>query len=368
MSLLKRIAVVGVLAVLVACTGACSDEKTKPQEVIRPVVTMRVPDRAQERHRSFPGTSQAAIETKLSFRVAGEIEELPAKIGMQVKQGDLVARLDPTDYKIQVGRAEAAVAQAEAALAQAKADWERTRALYEVGNTSRRDLDRARAQFDASTASLSAVSQQLALARQQLRYTVLRAPVDGAVAEVPVDVHQTVAAGTPIALLTAGKRMQMEVGIPDSLISHVSVGDVVFVSFDAVPSQTFTGSVVEVGVESRVVSTYPVKVALRDTASRVRPGMSGEVAFTFTSDRQFIYVPPVAVIGENDGGRHVWVVDESTGIVSRRDVKTGELTPRGLEVLDGLETGELLVVRGVNRIQDGMRVRVMKEPHEEVRE
>ncbi|NJB67248.1 RND family efflux transporter MFP subunit [Desulfobaculum xiamenense] len=353
-----------VVALCVAVAG-CGNGETERKTVVRPVVTVTVPDPETGRQRAFPGTARAAIETRLSFRVPGEIEELPARIGMRVRKGDLVARLDPTDYRLQVGRAEAATAQAEAALAQARADWERTRALYEVGNTSRRDLDRARAQFDASEASLKASRRQLELARQQLKYTVLSAPVDGALAEVPVDVHQTVAAGQPVALLTAGDRMQVEVGIPDSLITSVHAGDKVTVRFDALPGEDFPGAVIEVGVESRAVSTYPVKVALEQASPHVRAGMSGEAVFSFDLRETTMLVPPVAVAGRSGGERYVWIADPEAGTVSRRDVTVGQLTSRGLEVLSGLRPGERLVVRGVNSLVEGQRVRVMDMPSEE---
>lgn len=356
----KRAPVLCAALALCLALAACGGEQKQEKPVLRPVVTMTVPDPQAGRERTFPGTARAAIETRLSFRVSGEIEHLPARIGMRVKQGDVVARLDPTDYRLQVGRAEAAVAQAEASTAQARSDWERTRALYEVGNTSRRDLDRARAQIDASEASLKAARRQLELARQQLRYTVLRAPMDGALAEVPVDVHQTVAAGQPVALLTAGQRMELEVGIPDSLIASIHAGDAVTVHFDALPGEAFDGSVVEVGVESRAVSTYPVKVALTNKAQGVRPGMSGEATFAFDAKSAYVLVPPVAVVGEVGQKRSVWVVDEASGTVKQRAVTIGKLTSSGLEVLSGLTPGEKVVIRGVHRLKDGQRVKVQE--------
>jgi len=349
-----------VLCVLAACAvlAGCSEDAPKRKAVIRPVVAIRVPDPEASRTRAFPGTARAAIESRLSFRVGGEIIKLPAKVGMKVRPGDLVARLDPTDYRLKLGRAEAATAEAAAALAQARSDWERTRALYEVGNASRRDLDRARAQFDASAAQYRSIKNMRKLASQQLKYTELRAPVAGALAEVPVEVHQTVGAGQPIATLTAGSRLQMQTGVPDTLIAKVKTGQPVKVRFDALPAELFAGEVIEVGVETGTVSTFPVKVALKEQDGRIRAGMSGDVMFSFAAQGDPVLVPAAASFSGADHVLRMWVVNEADKTVSSRKVRLGRLSAQGVEVLEGLHPGDILVIRGVHSIQEGQKVNI----------
>ena len=89
--------------------------------------------------------------------------------------------------------------------------------------------------------------------------------------------------------------------------------------------------------------------------------MAGEVRLRFSENGRggYVVVPPVAVAGDPSGGNHVWVVDEQAGVVRRRAVTPGELVSDGIEILSGLEPGELLVVRGVHSLEDGQAVRVL---------
>jgi len=356
----RRVCSICLLAGALVVPG-CTREATEGEPVVRPVRTMVVEDAGGSRKRPFSGVARAAVETILSFRVGGKIVDLPVKIGTAVQAGDLIARLDTTDYQLQVKQLEAQFAQAEAQFKQARAEYERVRLLYESENASKSDLDNGRAAYESASAQRDAITKSLELAQQQLGYCTLTAPIDGAIASKPVEVHQTVQAGAPIATLSSGDEMEMEIGIPEALIMNVQVGDEAEVSFEALPGQVFEAEISEVGVEPSG-STYPVKLVMKEGDERIRAGMTGEALLSFRSAFEHVfYVPPVAVVGAPGGARYLWVFDETRGTVRKQDVEVGSLTSDGLEILSGLEAGDRIVIRGVNRVEPGMKVRLMDE-------
>lgn len=362
-------------ALLVA---ACAEPAPPPEPPLRLVRTRTVETSGKARVRTFSGVARADVESRLSFRVAGTVEEVRVEVGDRVDRGGLLARLDPIDYELQEEQAEAALAQARAAERRAVADYDRVRGLYENKNASKSDLDAARAASDSAAAQREAAEKQLELARQRLVYTRLVSPAAGAIASVDVEINENVQAGQPVVLLSAGGRTEVEVAVPEALISGIEQGDPVTVTFDALPGRNFAATVTEVGVAAvGTATTFPVTVRLDADDTReggaVRSGMIAEVAFRFAGPAGRLLVPPVAV-GEDRQGRFVFVVETSAetgsggetgrGVVRRRAVEVGELTADGLEITAGLSPGERIATAGVRRLEDGLEVRLQEGPPE----
>jgi RND family efflux transporter MFP subunit len=349
---------------LVAVSSGCAD-KSEPEPVLRPVRYQPVYASGGTRTRSFSGVAESSMQTALSFKVQGTIQQLPVKVGDQVRSAQLIAELDPKDYELQVEDAQAGLERAEAERRNAESNYERTRALYENRNASRNDLDAARSAFESSLAAVTSAEKKLEMASLQLEYTKLRAPLAGAIASVPVEVNENVNLGQTVALLEAGSTPEVQVGIPGVLIARIREGDPVSVKFDAIPGRSFPAVVIEVGVATtRGATTFPVKVRLTAADAGIRSGMAAEVGFTFTTVEasEHFYVPPVAV-GEDRAGRFVFVVEpqgDELGLARRRNVTVGELTQDGIEVREGLADGDLLVTAGVSRITDGQQVRLLE--------
>lgn len=349
------------VAALAGCSGPPPAE-----EPIRPVRTEQVMRTGVSRVRTFSGIARAGVESRLSFRVAGTVQRVAVNVGDSVRQGRLLAELDPRDYELQVEDAEASLAQARARARNAESNLERVRGLYENNNASQNNYDAARAEYEYSTAQVSSVEKKLELARSQLSYTRLLSPLDGAISAVDVEVNENVSVGQTAVVLTSGSRPEVQVAMPEIFIARVREGEPVEVTFDALPDRTFPAVITEVGVASGgLATTFPVTVRLRETPPDILPGMAAEVAIGFeTGDgRERILVPPFAV-GEDPRGRFVFVAepgDEGLATARRRNVEVGDLTGEGLEILEGLEESELLITAGISRIEDGMQVRLLRE-------
>lgn len=361
---IHRIAsLVGWSAVLLMA-GSCTEELVEQEEVLRPVRTQIIEATSGGDRAAFAGVAKAAIESRLSFRVGGTVEEVAVKVGDRVRRGKMLARVDTTDFELSVEQSEASLAQARAALRQAEADYDRTRALYENNNASKAELDAGRAAAESATAQVEAAAKGLEQSQQQLRYTRLVSSMNGAVGAVDVEVNENVSSGQVLFRLTADSAPEVEIRVPEVVIAQIRSGQAANVVFDAVPGQTFGATVTEVGVTSSGSSTFPVTLRIDDDSRRIRSGMAAEVILSVRHDNRpadalGIYAPLVAV-GEDQNGRFVFVLEAASGdtaTVRRRAVEVGDLGERGLRILSGLEAGETVVTAGVRRLSDGMTVR-----------
>ncbi len=357
-------AVATLCAALFLFNPGCGDsEAPAPTDVVRPVRYVEVLAGGSGRVRTFSGLSRAGLESRLSFKVAGTVDNIAVSVGDNVQAGQLLARLDEGDLRLQKEEAEAALRSQQARSRNAQADYERLRGLYENGHAAIGDLDAARANSETATASVRSAEKAVELARRQLGYARLTAPVEGSIASVLSEENENVQAGQTVCILTSGDLPEVEVSVSESLIFLIRVGTEVRVRFDAVPNRTFNAVVTEVGVSPTGASTtFPVTVRLREAESNVRPGMAAEVDISFQAPggENRIVVPAVAV-GEDRRGRFVFVVRDvqsEEGVARRVTVETGDLDSDGLEIVTGLSDGDILVTAGVHHLEDGQRVRV----------
>jgi len=344
--------------------ASCSKTEVVEKEQIRPVRYEAVFLTGSSKVRTFSGAAQAGQESNLSFKVGGSVLSVNVNVGDKVTTGQILAVLDDNDYRLQVQEAEASLEQAMAQARNAKSAYDRARALYENRNASKSDLDAARAGSESAEAAVKSIEKRLELARLQVSYTKLKAPVAGSIASVSIEVNENVSPGSPIVMLSSGKRPEVKVNVPEVLIDQVRKNNKVNVWFDAIPNKEFSATIVEVGVSSTGYgSTYPVTVRIDHTSSKIRPGMAAEVALNFNrvAGRRGVLVP-VSAVGEDREGRFVFVVEpgeNEMGVVRKTAVTIGEISGEGLEVLEGLSDGDLVVTAGVSKIVNGQKVKLL---------
>ena len=359
----KKWILLGLTSMLALATWGCEKEEVPVEPALRPVRTVMVGSTAAGRQRTFSGTAHAGMESKLSFKVAGNVKRIAVKVGDQVKKGALIGELDAKDYSLQVEQAKASLAQAQAQLRNAKAAFKRTRELYANRSASKSEFDAARAAAESAEAAVNASKKQVQLLRKQRGYARLTAPVAGSIADVKVQDNENVAAGQMVAVLTSGKEIEVHVAVPEMVISKVKKGSKVTVGFDALPDKKFAAVITEVGVSSvGAGTTFPVTARLIKTDKAIRAGMAAEVTFEFgKKDKSRRIIIPSVAVGEDRKGRFVFVVEqagEGVGAVKRLVVEVGELTGDGLEITKGLKDGDVVVTAGLRFLEDGLKVRL----------
>lgn len=406
-----------VLAVFAAV--GCGSGTADP-EIPRPVRAVKVADVVGLRSRTFPGRAEAVDEVDLSFRVAGQVIKLPVRVGDRVAKGDLLAALDPIDYRTALDLArgnlmraqaelaameagarpeeilqlQAGLSEAESSLERAEAEHQRNVTLRERGAISQSEFDLSRTMRDRAAAQLKTAQEALRIgqvgarkedlaakqgeikalqamvtdAENRLSFTSLMAPFEGGVAARFVDNFQTVQSQQPVLRLLNTASIKVVVQVPESAISLAPLVEKVTCWFDAFPDRQFEGRVFEIGTEAtRTTRTFPV-TALIDQPEDVKilPGMAGRVQAvvddTISIDQHQLTVPIGAVFTpDTQRQSYVWLVDEPSQTVSRRSVKTGAITSLGLTIVEGIEPGDWVVTAGVHSLREGQRVRLITE-------
>jgi len=261
------------------------------------------------------GAVRALTTVEVGSQVSGQIIELNADYNSEVKEGDIIARIDPQTFESRVASAQADIASArasldvqsaniasaEASFAQSERDYNRVKALYDqdaIAQSSLEDAERAlavakasldvsRAQLRSSQATLSQRQASLQSAQLDLDRTIIRSPIDGVVIERSVDVGQTVAASfsAPILFQIAQDLgdIRIDAAVVESDIGGIDAGDPATFKVDAYPNETFKGTVDQVRLASETLSnvvTYTVVIAAENPSDRLLPGMTANVEIT----------------------------------------------------------------------------------------
>jgi HlyD family secretion protein len=232
------------------------------------------------------GTMQATETVEVGTQVSGLLSEIHVDFNDQVKEGQLLARIDPTILRQEVQSAEASLARSQAELDQAARDLARATELYDAKVATALDFETAKYQHDKAEATLAQSQVALERARRNLEYTEIRAPIDGVVIERAVEVGQTVAASmsAPTLFILAGDLREMEIlaSVDESDIGLITHGQEVQFTVQAYPEETFKGAVSQVRLQSSVVEnvvTYDVVINVDNEDGRLLPGMTATAEF-----------------------------------------------------------------------------------------
>ena len=297
----------------------------------------------------FPGRVKAAQEINLAFKVSGTLQGFRLPEGAAVRQGQVIAALDPRDYQLQ---AEAV----EAEYRQIKAQAERVIGLYEEGAATADDYDRARY-------GLRQIEAKYRNSQNQLNDTELRAPFDGFVQRHLLDRGTVIGAGMPVVSLISNGAPEVEINIPGA--EYIRRGE--FAGFEAKfdfwPDRTVPLTLLSISPKANANQLYTVRLAVASqTDPMPSPGMNTMVEITFRPSEQLHTGIPAAALFADGEQSCVWIFREGDSTVVRRPVRVLALHTDGTAVVDSeLTAGERIVTAGVHQLHDGQRVAPMAE-------
>jgi RND family efflux transporter MFP subunit len=361
---MRRINAIHLFGVTVAAilVSACEKEVVEAPEVVRPVRIQTISSLKAGETLSYPGEIEGVQNAEIAFEVEGRLIELPAEEGVDVEQNQLLARLDPADYQ-------AGLDAAQAQFNSSKETFERFSEVFERGAISRQQFDNSRRQFEVEQA-------QLTSAKKALSDTELRAPFAGRIGRTFVDNFNNVQAKQSILLLQDLTQLDVVVNVPEQDWLRAKTGLTLAqqserakpsVSLSSLPDRSFPALIVEVAAAADPVTRTFQARARFDPPSDVAilPGMSATLTLNVPDDilpsESAVQIPANAVIGGDDGGSYVWVIDSATMTTSLAPVQVGQLSGSEVTILDGLGEGDRIAISGVQHLADGMQVRELTD-------
>ena len=341
-------------------------EEAPVEEIIRPVKALKVADVDTFENEKYNGIAKATQEVDLSFRVDGPMIERPVNVGDEVKEGQLVARIDPRDYEVRLRNAQGQLVKARAVLTRAKADLDRLLRIQkqDPGAVSEALVDKARQNRDSAQADINSLVAEVDRTKDDLGYTYLKAPFTGIITQTYREAFENVRRKQPVVRLLDPSQIEMWVNVPESQISLAPYVDKVWVRFDALGLEV-PAEIKEIGTEaSQTTRTFPVNLIMEQPANaKILPGMAGVARYTLklpedVKESEFL-IPVTAVLTDPEKQKsYVWLIDESAMTITRHEVTPGKLTGRGLRV-KGLQPGQWIAVAGVELLREGQKVRIL---------
>jgi RND family efflux transporter MFP subunit len=340
----------GVLMILAMVWG-CEKEKTQP-EIIRPVLAIKLEKSTGFGGRSFPGRAEATTELNLGFDMAGTIFLRPVNKGDKVKKGQLLARLDPRDFKNEI---DSAIAQRN----RDKAYRDRIAEALRAGAVSKQELTDAEARLEQSRALVR-------IKRKALEDSHIYAPFDGIVSWTYKEEKQRVQAKEVVLRLLDISEIEFTVAVPETLISRAPDVKDITITFDAFPGRKVSARIKEIGAEASAgTRTYPLTLIFDQPKDiNIKPGMAGTATSggpdVLKDDTEPEFLLPLTALFTTDGKSHkVWVIDESSMTVKPHEVTRGQLTARG-QYVKGLKEGMWVAVAGVDLLREGQKVTILE--------
>ena len=313
-----------------------------------------------------PGVAKATQEVELSFRVSGSLQQMPIKIGEEVRIGDTLAELDKRDFEVSSDNAKANLESAIAQLKNAKIEFERVVQIQRSnpGAVSQSNIDQKHTVYDSAKASKASAIAQMKAAQDRLSYATLKAPFDGVIVQRYVDNYQDIAANSPIFRLVDISKIEMDVSIPENQISHLPYVKNPRVTFEAFPDIEIPAQIKEVSNEaSKITRTYNIRMIMDPPPGiDILPGMSGyATADIMLPGQKFqVIVPLSAVFSSADSlTTFVWKYNKETQTVSKTVVQKGEISEQGLILSNGLKSGDWIATAGVHFLVEGQKVRLL---------
>ncbi|MBX4957684.1 efflux RND transporter periplasmic adaptor subunit [Rhizobium lentis] len=349
-----RLALVSAIGLGVA---ACSEEKAEVKQVVRPVKVVEIAKAGDSRKLDYSGSVKARTEMNLGFRVAGKITERLVDIGDRVTPGDVLARVDSTDYQLAVKTAEANLAAAERAVETADLANRRAEQLFDKNVAPKSQLEQAALSHDQAISQRDAALSALDQAKNQVSYTELKAGQNGIVTAINADIGQVVGSGAAVVTVAVDGEKEVQIAVPESDIAEFRPGKTVKASFWADDKLILDGKVREVsGSADQQSRTFAVRVSLPNDP-QVLLGMTATIEADVSNANSYASIP-LSALAEKDGKQMVWTVDRDTATVHGRHIKVADFTGDGVHVSEGLDTGDLVISAGTQFMSENLKVRV----------
>lgn len=300
------------------------------------------------------GTLRAYESVTLTAKVSGTVEKIAFEEGQFVKAGDELIRLDVSEKRADLEAARAAIATTRAQHAETGQKLERAQALRRTGAGTEAQVADLTLQLKTIETNIAAAEARERAAAARLDDLIIRAPFDGRVGLRQVSLGALVDNKVSVTTLDDISRMRLDFAVPETLVGRVGIGAKVSATSLAFPDRVFEGEIAVVDTRiDTITRSAKVTALVANKDAALKPGMFMNVSIEVAVRDNVVLAPEEAIVAE--GPRQIAFIVKD-GKVDRRVVRIGQRQKGNVEIQSGVEAGEVIVVRGVQRVRPGLPV------------
>jgi multidrug efflux pump subunit AcrA (membrane-fusion protein) len=390
---------------LTACSG---DTSKQPKSDPVPVIVDKV-QKVQEHETIFVSgiISTPDSPPEVSFLVSGKVIFVGPREGEYVREGQLLAQIDPTDFRLSLNVAQArkenaraamekalhsvrpeALEQARIAYERAEDEYRRMKMLYESNSMAPNDFLKFKAAYETAEqqyeqakaggqkedkdyyrAAYDQADAQLQVAAKELSDATLYAPISGYISKRMIETGYTASAGRPVFEIVQLDTVEANVGVPETDVHLVRIGQKVSITFPALPNRSLQGTVHIINVSADPgTRTYMTRIRVPNPGHVIRIGMVAEAKIVGDREISMMTVPGEAIVRDDQGATMVFVYFPEQQRVYRKRVKIGAFRGTEVEIKEGLSGDESIVIAGQDHLRDGTPVTIATPPSENTSE
>ena len=353
--MLKFLSLIGLSMGIIVVAGC--GKKQPAADDARYVKVFTVGESVNSSKSTFHGVVHAEYEPSLSFRVAGKITERKVDIGQSVKKGQILASLDPSDYRLSADSAIAQTAASKSNYVTQRANLERYKQLLQQNFVSQAQYDSQKAQFDSAKAQYEQSQNQLANSQNQVRYTTLLAPADGIISSITMDAGQVVTSGQTVATMAVSGNKEVEVELPEAQINNYILGMPVQLKIWAT-DKCYAGKIRSINQASdQQTRTFTARIVIINPDTSIKYGMSADAKVQPLNDKDGTMLP-LSSLYAKDGKTFVWSMgaDSQAVLVAVSVISTDG---NSMKIQPGvLHDNQKIVAAGTNFVYAGQKLKV----------
>jgi membrane fusion protein (multidrug efflux system) len=359
----SSITIFSILAMLTL--SSCSSEK-KAEQSRNAAIPVRIGGiRHVQDHEliSVSGTvASPDAPAGVSFLVSGKVVQVGPREGEYVQKGQLMAAIDPTDYTLAVQAASAQVGQARIALERTRDEYGRMKFLFESRSLPANDFEKFKAACMTAKQQLDQAVANEKLSQKRLTDASLYAPVSGFISKRAIEPGETAGPGRPVFEIVKLDPVEISVGVPETDIHLVRIGQTAALKIPALPGEEFQGTVRVINVSADPgTRTYMTRITVPNPGHILRVGMVAVAQIQGDRILDIMTLPAEAIVRDPQGATVVFVYYPDRKCVYARRVGVGTAYGREISIKSGLSGDESIVLAGQEKLRDGISVSVTAE-------
>ncbi len=328
-----------------------------------PVVVDKVREQLLQKPVTLVGAVEPDKRSIIASEIEGLVESLPGEEGKFVNKGEVLAKFNTRSIEIDLNEAKASKREAQARYQLAKQNLARFQELEKKGVASIQQLQGAETEKSALGARISQIQAQIDGFEYDIEKSQIVAPFSGYVTENYTEVGQWVAKGGPVVELIDVEIAEINIDMPERYISKVNTGLKVQVNLDSLPDLELRGEISSLVPQAdRESRTFPVKINIENKDGTIKSGMVARVSFPIGEPSTVKLVPKDAIVSQNNAN-FIYIVNE--GAVQPLPVSTGMAFEDKIQVIGPVQTGQLVVVKGNERLMPNQQVTILNKDIEQ---